>query len=706
VGLTSPAPRTENQPPYEQDVDNHDIASPSMDQFKNVDPKNIPYWSPATKLSYANIESSNSNSNLAASAREFVPTFGSSSSTSTDAPTSSSEAAGMNSSANEWRPPSSLLPEEHDEQPEPPVFHSSEQEDQTEPLVEVAWNGGVYVVPASMAFGVGELTHQQQQQVQPASFDGMEWCTHWSSLPTARKRSLQTIGIPEPIRQHFQSLDLDALRQMDPEDERYKEIPTRFHSACPLDDPAVHRGAGGSFGYPSSLYKVVDRADSQLYTLRRFDNVRSITSSVLSNTQATWSAVRHPSIVSLYSISTEKGAVFFAHAFHPSAQTLQQRFMNPKTTSASVPVGESLLWRLLSQLLAGVRHVHSRHMAIRSISPSHVLLTSGARFRIANVGVVDVLEFESRKSLGDMQLGDLYCLGVLVLSVATRSSMGNSKAIESGMSLLQQHYSQDLYQAVAALLSGSRNADQMCQMVCDKMCDELDFALASSDALHLNLQNEYENGRLLRLLLKLGYINERPEHALSPSWSETGDRYVLKLFRDYVFHQTNLDGVPQIDTGHVVTSLNKLDMADPEKILLSSRNGKDVFVASFYDINRCLDMAFVDLTQQAGRSMSQQQQSQSHHQLPAPPHHLRHTQHAGSHRGGQGGRGSGMSMGMGADHSQYAGDMGRGGRGGGGKGRGGGKGGGHYYQQQQQQQQYLHQQHQGGPFGSQLSDMY
>ena len=27
-----------------------DVMSPSMEQFKHIDPKNIPYWSPATKL--------------------------------------------------------------------------------------------------------------------------------------------------------------------------------------------------------------------------------------------------------------------------------------------------------------------------------------------------------------------------------------------------------------------------------------------------------------------------------------------------------------------------------------------------------------------------------------------------------------------------------------------------------------------------------
>ena len=61
-------------------------------------------------------------------------------------------------------------------------------------------------------------------------------------------------------------------------------------------------------------------------------------------------------------------------------------------------------------------------------------------------------------------------------------------------------------------------------LVADRAAEELDTALASADALHSNLRNEYENGRLLRLLFKLGFINERPEYALAPQWAETGDR--------------------------------------------------------------------------------------------------------------------------------------------------------------------------------------
>lgn len=54
-------------------------------------------------------------------------------------------------------------------------------------------------------------------------------------------------------------------------------------------------------------------------------------------------------------------------------------------------------------------------------------------------------------------------------------------------------------------------------------------------------KSEYDNGRLLRLLLKLGTLNERPDQGGGTGeWAETGERYILKLFRDYLFHQVRL----------------------------------------------------------------------------------------------------------------------------------------------------------------------
>ena len=50
-----------------------------------------------------------------------------------------------------------------------------------------------------------------------------------------------------------------------------------------------------------------------------------------------------------------------------------------------------------------------------------------------------------------------------------------------------------------------------------------------------------------------------------------------------------------MDLGHVTTALNKLDSADEEKIVLSSRDGKTLIVVSYADVARCLENAYGEL---------------------------------------------------------------------------------------------------------------
>jgi PAB-dependent poly(A)-specific ribonuclease subunit 3 len=148
---------------------------------------------------------------------------------------------------------------------------------------------------------------------------------------------------------------------------------------------------------------------------------------------------------------------------------------------------------------------------------------------------------------------------------------------------LGSRYSVDMKNLVVYLLSKptsvSPTIEELMSMLSGRMVHELDnlykyvklyWILWRSSPLHLtnyfsysdllesDLSKEVENGRLCRTLMKLGFVNERPEYDMDPSWSETGDRYLLKLFRDYVFHQVYEDNTPLIDYGHVVECLNKV----------------------------------------------------------------------------------------------------------------------------------------------------
>ena len=56
-----------------------------------------------------------------------------------------------------------------------------------------------------------------------------------------------------------------------------------------------------------------------------------------------------------------------------------------------------------------------------------------------------------------------------------------------------------------------QNIDQLLDMIRGKVIQEQEEALAATDRLEHELQSELENARLVRLLCKFGFINERPE---------------------------------------------------------------------------------------------------------------------------------------------------------------------------------------------------
>lgn len=100
-----------------------------------------------------------------------------------------------------------------------------------------------------------------------------------------------------------------------------------------------------------------------------------------------------------------------------------------------------------------------------------------------------------------------------------------------------------------------------------------------------------------------------------PQWSETGDRYLLKLFRDYLFHQVLPSGAPWVDLAHIVQSLNKvpppslpspyitspppppqLDAGVAENIMLHSRDEQSILIVSYADLKACIEETFTQLT--------------------------------------------------------------------------------------------------------------
>lgn len=70
---------------------------------------------------------------------------------------------------------------------------------------------------------------------------------------------------------------------------------------------------------------------------------------------------------------------------------------------------------------------------------------------------------------------------------------------------------------------------------------------------------------------------------------------MLKLFRDFVFHSQDENGLPVIDLFHVIAVLNKLDSGTNEPLVLMSRDGSQCILATYGEIRKRLEAAYSEL---------------------------------------------------------------------------------------------------------------
>lgn len=296
--------------------------------------------------------------------------------------------------------------------------------------------------------------------------------------------------------------------------------------------------------------------------------------------------------------------------YHPDSKTLTETHLQSQVTSryaarqASPHVPENVLWSYIVQLASAIKVVHQTRLAVRTIEPNKVIVTSKNRIRLSGCGILDIVQFDSQFPLQDLQQDDFIQFGRLVLSIA-----GNANAtlnMNKAMDHLTRTYTPKLKDCVMWLLNtdttGEKNIDAFLQGIATEMTQTLDSQLHDQDTLNSTLMAELENGRIVRLLAKLGLINERPEFEHNPQWSETGERYYLKLFRDYVFHAVDEQGRPVTDLGHIITCLNKLDAGSEERISLCSRDEQSVFVVTYKEVKKGVEAAFNELTRGGRRN--------------------------------------------------------------------------------------------------------
>ncbi|KTW27399.1 hypothetical protein T552_02378 [Pneumocystis carinii B80] len=376
-----------------------------------------------------------------------------------------------------------------------------------------------------------------------------------------------------------------------------------YHSLVPLD--TLHNKNTRIFGYSSWVYKVFSSNDGYSYVFRRLEGFRLLNEFSISLIKI-WKKIRNANIVSVHEAFTTKAfgdsSIVFVYDYHPLSITLYEKhfvqyFQKGSESNDRAIISEYILWNYLIQIISAIKSIHAEGLAVRVLDLTKILLTGKMRLRINCCGIMDVIVSGFRKNDEQLQNHDFILLGQLMLTLAC-NSLTSVQNMKESFDYIIQHYSKDFHDIIYYLLENteSKSADRLATLISTHIIDAFNSSLCYNDTLESELCRELENGRLVRLLCKFGFINERPEFDHDKLWSETGDRYLIKLLRDYVFHQVDENGNPVIDMAHVISCLNKLDAGVDEKIMLVSRDEQNCLIVSYKELKNCIQSAFLDLT--------------------------------------------------------------------------------------------------------------
>ncbi|KAL9611512.1 MAG: hypothetical protein Q9167_003836 [Letrouitia subvulpina] len=426
----------------------------------------------------------------------------------------------------------------------------------------------------------------------------------------SNQRTARDFFIPEDLRQSLFKKTEASLMTI-PSSTLPPSI-AHFHSLVPLVSNNQKNAA--LFGYLSWAYKAMSANDGKFYCLRRLQGYRlmneTLSEQAVRSIQQNWKRVRNGNVVTVHLAFTNgkfgDSSLIFVTDYHPGSETLAQKHLPPPSRHPSrftpAHVSEQVLWGYIVQIANGLKAVHTAGLAARVLDPSKILLTGENRIRLNGCAILDVTRADSTDTLTDLQRLDLQLFGKLILALGTNTLSTQSHA--NPIELFTRSYSPRLKEKVNWLLEHglphrNEGIDTFIAQIATDVVLAFDSSLHQDDALQTDLTRELENSRIVRLLTKLQFINERPEYERDRSYSEHGNRAILPLFRDYVFHQVDAQGNPVLDLAHVLSCLNKLDTGAEEKIMLTTRDEANVIVVSYKEVKACVESAWQDLVRRA-----------------------------------------------------------------------------------------------------------
>src|SRR5699024_6364818 len=116
----------------------------------------------------------------------------------------------------------------------------------------------------------------------------------------------------------------------------------------------------------------------------------------------------------------------FVQDYHPLSKTLSEVHLAPTPGPGNRfqpkgPISEAILWTYISQIANALRAIHGANLAARCIDVTKIILTDKNRIRLNACSVLDVVQFDMRRPIAELQQDDFLQFGRTILSLATNT---------------------------------------------------------------------------------------------------------------------------------------------------------------------------------------------------------------------------------------------------------------------------------------------
>ncbi|GCF00156.1 PAB-dependent poly(A)-specific ribonuclease subunit 3 [Zygosaccharomyces mellis] len=410
------------------------------------------------------------------------------------------------------------------------------------------------------------------------------------------ERMVQDLFIPNELREQLVKRNLASL-QIFPLGGAIPSVVQDYFGLVPLDFNKNSGKKDSFMGHKNSLYKVFSNVDGKVYLLRRIHLVANLEPSYISKTFHAWNNVDCNNVVKLVDLflTTQFGdsSLCAVYDFYPMANSLyEDHFVNFPLK----PITQEYLWSYLVQLCNALNAVHSQGLVVDILDLHKVIVTgSPGRIKIADCGPLDVLKAGKMRDITAEQQESFVKLGKLLIELATKLGPEGGAQTESVDNLVVDERFKDVLKYLVS--DKPKSVTELTFMFHSKIFSVIDSSLAYAEYTEGVLSKELENGRLFRLICKLNFIYGRMEQRIDVNWSESGEKFPILLFYDYVFHQVDASGKNIMDLTHVLRCLNKLDAGVGEKVALVTPDEMNCIIVSYKELRDLIDITFRMLCQ-------------------------------------------------------------------------------------------------------------